>query len=103
MVIMITHEFVVVLGFKLMLFSTVSESTEARGTKKKNLAQVSTPISPCVSKGCLFSGVKLLHLRSTSHSFQVTLFFLPQTSSPDSQTLTRCTEFTDDSLIKPTL
>lgn len=43
---------------------------------KKNLAQVSTPISPCVSKGCLFSGVKLLHLRSTSHSFQVTLFFL---------------------------
>lgn len=44
---------------------------------KKNLAQVSTPISPCVSKGCLFSGVKLLHLRSTSHSFQVTLFFSP--------------------------
>lgn len=30
MVIMITHEYVVVLGFKLMLFSTVSESTEAK-------------------------------------------------------------------------
>lgn len=54
------------------------QKVQRPGGQKKNLAQVSTPISPCVSKGCLFSGVKLLHLRSTSHSFQVTLFPPPK-------------------------
>ena len=37
-----------------------------------------------------------------SLSVQVTLFFF-LTFSPDSQTLTRCREFADDSSIKPTL
>lgn len=46
MVIMITHEFVVVLGFKLMLLSTVSESTEA---KKKIWPKLALQ-SPLVSR-----------------------------------------------------
>lgn len=86
-----------------MLLAPVSESTDADvgGWGGSGcLAQVSTPPSRLGGLPVFWAEAASL-AQYLSLSVQVTLFFL--TSSPDFQTLTRCREFTDDSLIKPTL